>query len=681
MTHSFLLTLSTYFACLYYANGQEQGFDYPDQMPSPFEIVVFNNILYGYVTSANAVETPVVIHVAHIGTTGAWNCVAQYDPNALDVNTKQRPIVTELPSTQYLTSQTRSLCLQHVYVKIMNAFYKPMVPYYFGLFTLWGLQNINPEIDQRVIDCNGNTECLTQLSIENNFYPSFMANIVAYEIIKYFRNDGWNSDGSMNSLGKCTANCRKYTDTTGYKPKLLKKNAVKSDGKTCTKNDQWIPLLESDGYGFFFRHEHVTPHIGITAKPFLFDEFKKAQPPNYNYDHEMELTLERLRLLAVNDTMKMNVEFYDNKLIVRGMIGLALLRQYPDTMTYENFINYIIGISLTEHDTLLTSWNQKIKYDKIRPTTVVQRKGNQLITTYGGPYQGIKTFEAKDFEPYIRVMPHSEYPSASACLCTGYAEFTKDFVKQEYNDDNLHNIHWFEPAGSSNVEPDITPKEDLLLYIGDLDDMYEICSKSRLWGGMHFTASVHSGKEICTGIGTLAYEYALRLKENSNFLGQTYLNESRTDITDVLTTLVFIAGLSYLDQSFDFNDLLSGNPEFTPVVVLFLQGFIPSIQADNAYDLWIQIIAILKVVSGNAAVDGTTEANAAVVKIDNMIEYNNNNHYDDNIKYKGLLFQNVNINIISLIFIMVISCLLFLCVGICIGNRFKHTSKYHCDSA
>eukprot|EP01084_Bolivina_argentea_P250590 419929_1 len=465
------------------------------------------------------------------------------------------------------------------------------------------------------------------------------------------------------------------------KKKGKSKKKRKSQKKSKCNDDFWVPLLETDYQGFFYRHQHVVPQIGETVEPLVLNKFRKAKDPKYDYDEEAELLLDRLKALAVNDTMKMMVEFFDNKLLVRGAIQIALLSQYKDTISFENYVNFIVGISLAEYDALLQAWNQKVEYDLIRPTTIIQRLGKEQITTYGGPYQGIKTFEAKDFEPYIRVMPHSEYPSASACLCTGYAEFTKDFVKQEYNDDNLHNIHWFEPAGSSNVEPDITPKEDLLLYIGDLDDMYEICSKSRLWGGMHFTASVHSGKEICTGIGTLAYEYALRLKENSNFLGQTYLNESRTDITDVLTTLVFIAGLSYLDQSFDFNDLLSGNPEFTPVVVLFLQGFIPSIQADNAYDLWIQIIAILKVVSGNAAVDGTTEANAAVVKIDNMIEYNNNNHYDDNIKYKGLLFQNVNINIISLIFIMVISCLLFLCVGICIGNRFKHTSKYHCDSA
>ena len=228
-----------------------EGFDYPDRMPSPHEIIVYNNLLYGYVTNDNKLETPLVVRFAHIGTVGAWNCVAQYDPNALDVNTLQRPIVEELPNQQYLNSYTRSLCLQHVYVKIMHATYPPMVPYYTGLFTLWGLDDIEPGIDEDVIACDHDKDCLTELARDNQFYPSFMANIIAYEITEYFkyvlflnvidvtqqtsnciviiviaRNDGWNADGSISPDGasECTANCMPYRDITGYQPELPKKN-------------------------------------------------------------------------------------------------------------------------------------------------------------------------------------------------------------------------------------------------------------------------------------------------------------------------------------------------------------------------------------------------------------------------------------------------------------------------
>ena len=44
--------------------------------------------------------------------------------------------------------------------------------------------------------------------------------------------------------------------------------------------------------------------------------------------------------------------------------------------------------------------------------------GDELVEAYAGPGQGVQTMKASEWEPFIRTMPHSEYPSASACLCT-----------------------------------------------------------------------------------------------------------------------------------------------------------------------------------------------------------------------------------------------------------------------
>lgn len=57
----------------------------------------------------------------------------------------------------------------------------------------------------------------------------------------------------------------------------------------------------------------------------------------------------------------------------------------------------------------------------MRPPTIVQKRlRGQKITTYAGPHQGIQEMNAEDFEPYIRTMPHAEYPSGSSCVCTGF---------------------------------------------------------------------------------------------------------------------------------------------------------------------------------------------------------------------------------------------------------------------
>ena len=43
--------------------------------------------------------------------------------------------------------------------------------------------------------------------------------------------------------------------------------------------------------------------------------------------------------------------------------------------------------------------------------------GDTLVEAYAGQDQGGQTMKASEWEPFIRTMPHSEFPSASSCLC------------------------------------------------------------------------------------------------------------------------------------------------------------------------------------------------------------------------------------------------------------------------
>lgn len=48
----------------------------------------------------------------------------------------------------------------------------------------------------------------------------------------------------------------------------------------------------------------------------------------------------------------------------------------------------------------------------------IRRKlGDELVETYAGPDLGVATIKAEEWQPFIRTMPHSEYPSASSCIC------------------------------------------------------------------------------------------------------------------------------------------------------------------------------------------------------------------------------------------------------------------------
>lgn len=60
----------------------------------------------------------------------------------------------------------------------------------------------------------------------------------------------------------------------------------------------------------------------------------------------------------------------------------------------------------------------QVRHDLPRPPSVItSRFGDTLFETYAGPGQGVQMIKASEWEPFIRTMPHSEFPSASACIC------------------------------------------------------------------------------------------------------------------------------------------------------------------------------------------------------------------------------------------------------------------------
>jgi hypothetical protein len=92
---------------------------------------------------------------------------------------------------------------------------------------------------------------------------------------------------------------------------------------------------------------------------------------------------------------------------------------------------------------------------------------------------------------FIRVMPHSEYPSGSGCICLAISQYIDTFLEAEYGDTSIETTWMFEESGSKTF--------------ASMKELQEVCGESRLMGGMHFTASVPDSYELCDGVGPLAY--------------------------------------------------------------------------------------------------------------------------------------------------------------------------------
>lgn len=87
-------------------------------------------------------------------------------------------------------------------------------------------------------------------------------------------------------------------------------------------------------------------------------------------------------------------------------------------------------------------------------------------------------------------MPHAEYPSGSGCICIAVAQFIDEFLSDQYGDASIETTWDF----------DIGP-----ITFDNMMELANICGESRLWGGMHFTASVPDSYELCDGVGTKGY--------------------------------------------------------------------------------------------------------------------------------------------------------------------------------
>ena len=65
-----------------------------------------------------------------------------------------------------------------------------------------------------------------------------------------------------------------------------------------------------------------------------------------------------------------------------------------------------------------------------KETTIIQscKYKQDYIEIYRGPFEGFKNISCREFEPYICIMPHAEYPSGSGCICKAITDFNGGVV-------------------------------------------------------------------------------------------------------------------------------------------------------------------------------------------------------------------------------------------------------------
>ncbi|GAB0494518.1 hypothetical protein MMPV_005812 [Pyropia vietnamensis] len=311
---------------------------------------------------------------------------------------------------------------------------------------------------------------------------------------------------------------------------------------SVTRLLRWTPLEEDlTGTGTYVTQRITAPQASV-ARPYLLSRSmlakrRVARP----YPHEDEyapdftcgdgspdrdqvcrMVADAARAVAVSaSSMRRRalITHFDDK--TRSLAPLPAAVAKAVNLSYPAFVAMEFAANGGLHDSLTAVWAEKLRHDAVRPATLVPRilppwGGKQSPSGGGG---GRRRGGHRPFEPTIRTMPHSEYPSGSACFCRVFTDALAEFVPQRGPWPRLS--HTFpagesvNPAaakaathqpGGSRPPPPPVPTRPLTVTWPSLRALADECSVSRLWGGLHFPAAVKAGEAMCDGLGAAAVQ-------------------------------------------------------------------------------------------------------------------------------------------------------------------------------
>lgn len=240
--------------------------------------------------------------------------------------------------------------------------------------------------------------------------------------------DGFNADG-REGLPRGAAP-RPFLDVvTGYEP-------VNQPGRV-TRLLRWEPLVEDlAGFGTYVT-QRMTAAQAALAKPLLMAASslrRRRSPPPYTSpdaydpdfvcgsrgdetpaadpDHLCDAAAGvAATVRGANDTQQALAAWFDSKLSSLAFIPLRVAA--ATDMPFAEYLVAEFAVNAAVYNSMLLVWKEKLRADAVRPVTLVPR-------ILGGE-------RGAAFVPPIRTMPHSEYPSASACVCTAFTDALRYF--------------------------------------------------------------------------------------------------------------------------------------------------------------------------------------------------------------------------------------------------------------
>jgi uncharacterized protein DUF6851/vanadium-dependent haloperoxidase-like protein len=424
--------------------------------------------------SGGAGDASLVLRITTIITHAWFDAIAPYHTSALGVSSR----LGRRPAGEGATNRNKNIALIYASYRVLNSLLPRHAADWRSMLESVGLDPDDGHI--------GTTDAIG------------IGNAAGNAVVAAREHDGMNQLGDE---GGRRYNRRPYDDYTGYAPV--------NTAYTLRDPSRWQPNIVSRGNGLFQVQQFVTPQWRLT-RPYSYDNpnrFHTPEPHDSNPHHRQAYRQQVDEVLAVSagltDHQKATAELFDNKL--RSLGFSALFIAVSRGFTLDQFVHYDFLTNVAAFDGGIATWNEKVRHDAVRPFSAIRYVyGDRPVTAWGGPGMGtVSDIPASEWRSYLGTADHPEYPSGSACFCGAHAQASRRFLGSD-------NFGWSVPIpqGSSSIEPGITPATDIVLGPWNtFTEFEEACGRSRLWGGVHFPASLEAGRELCRPIGDLAYEF------------------------------------------------------------------------------------------------------------------------------------------------------------------------------
>lgn len=341
--------------------------------------------------------------------------------------------------------------------------------------------------------------------------PTGIGNVACAAVLEYRHHD------KSNQLGDLAQG--PYSDWTGYRP-------VNSPGTIPARPlfakplnpEHWQPLTYTDSTGnlvlqMFVGAQwcYVTPFAMTSG-----DEFRSAlepSPPKYGSSEFLRQADELVAMSAgLTDKQKMIAEYWSDGPNSEQPPGhwarFAQFVSQRDHHSLDDDVKMFFLLSNAIFDAGIAAWDAKREYDSVRPVSVIPLLfRGKTIRSWGGPGKGTVEMDGSQWIPYQQATaptpPFPEYVSGHSTYSAAAARILELWTGSNHFGDTVSL-----PAGSSKIEPGVTPAHPITLSWETFIDAANEAGISRRYGGIHFRAADLAGRLLGRMVAVEAWQKA-----------------------------------------------------------------------------------------------------------------------------------------------------------------------------